>query len=57
MTLYDVMGRQVAKLVDQELAAGRHKVVFDGRRFASGLYFYQIKAGDFAKVGKMTLVK
>jgi hypothetical protein len=57
LTVYDVIGRRVATLVSGEQAAGRHKVLFDGRQLASGLYLYRMEVGDFVKVGKMMLVK
>jgi hypothetical protein len=57
LTVYDVIGRRVATLVGGEQAAGRHKVLFDGRQLASGLYLYRMEVGDFVKVGKMMLVK
>jgi hypothetical protein len=57
LIIYDIIGRQVVKLVDGEQIAGRHKAVFDARSYASGLYMYRLEAGDFRKVGKMMLVK
>jgi hypothetical protein len=57
LSVYDVIGRRVVNLVDQEQVAGRHKAVFDGRMLASGMYLYRITAGDFTEVGKMILVK
>jgi hypothetical protein len=57
LVVYDVIGRRVATLVSGEQAAGRHKVLFDGRQLASGLYLYRMEVGDFVKVGKMMLVK
>jgi hypothetical protein len=57
LVVYDVIGRRVAMLVNQEQMAGRHKVLFDGRQLASGLYLYRMEVGDFVKVGKMMLVK
>jgi hypothetical protein len=39
LTIYDVMGREVVVLVNEELKAGTYKVYFDGSNFSSGLYF------------------
>lgn len=57
LTVYDVIGRRVATLVNEEQPAGRHKVLFDGRLLASGLYLFRMRAGNFVKTGKMMLVK
>jgi hypothetical protein len=57
MTIFDLLGREVDKLVNQNLTAGRYEVVWDGGKFASGAYFYKLEAGDFVDVKKMILVK
>ena len=57
LRVFDVLGRLVATLVNQEQVAGRHQVTFNAERFASGVYLYRIKVGGFSKVGKMILVK
>jgi len=57
LIVYDVLGREVAVLVDEELPAGRYKVRFDGRGLSSGVYFYELRAGKFRDVKKMVLVK
>jgi hypothetical protein len=46
LTIYNILGEQVAVLADEEQAAGFHQVQFDGARFASGVYFYRLTAGD-----------
>jgi subtilisin-like proprotein convertase family protein len=55
--VYDILGKEVAKLVDKELTSGTYEVTFDGKDFASGVYFYRIESGDFTDVKKMMLVK
>jgi len=55
--VYDVLGREVATLVDQDETAGIHEVSFDGSRFASGLYFYRMTTPTYSKVMQMLLVK
>jgi hypothetical protein len=60
--IYSVTGQLVRTLNQGSVAAGRHSVVWDGKDFngnqlASGIYFYQIKAGSFNKTMKMMLVK
>ncbi len=55
--VFNVLGREVATLVDQELNRGKHVVTFDGKDLASGLYFYKLQAGQFTQVKKMILIK
>jgi hypothetical protein len=57
LRVYDLLGREVATLVEEQQPAGRYTVHFDGRTLSSGLYFYRLQAGDFAAVRKMMLVK
>jgi hypothetical protein len=47
----------VAELANGKFEAGYHKVVFDGARLVSGIYYYRLKAGDFVSVKKLTLLK
>ena len=47
LTVYDVLGREVAVLVDGLMPAGTHRVRFDGETLAPGVYFYQIRTGAF----------
>ena len=61
LVVYDVVGREVARLAEGPMGAGHHRAVFDGSRLASGLYLYRLTAqgerGAFSKTGRMTLVK
>jgi hypothetical protein len=57
LVVFDILGRVVAELVNGELNAGYHKVEFNAANLASGIYFYSIKAGDFASVKKLMLLK
>ena len=57
LTVYNTLGQRVSVLLDEEQAAGRYRIVWDAGHFASGVYFYRIEAGDFAKSAKMILVK
>lgn len=57
LAVYDVLGREVAVLVNEKTAAGTHQVKFDGRRFASGVYFYRMQAGSFNQTRKLCLLK
>ncbi len=57
ITVYDVTGREVATLVNQNQSAGSYSVVFNGARFASGMYFFRMVAGNYVKTQKMMMVK
>ena len=57
LVVYDLLGRQVASLVNEKQNAGEYTVRFDARTLASGMYFYRIEAGSFAQVKKMMLIK
>jgi len=57
LKIYDVMGRQVRVLLDEVRDAGSHNIVFDAAALASGVYFYQLRAGDHAAVHKMLLIR
>lgn len=55
--VYDVLGREVATLVDGQQTAGYHEVSFNGASLASGIYFYKMTAGNYTAVKKLMLLK
>jgi photosystem II stability/assembly factor-like uncharacterized protein len=57
LKVYDLLGREVAILVDEEKQSGNYKIEFDASGLSSGVYYYQIKAGDFIQSRKMVLLK
>ena len=57
LKIYDITGKEVATLVNENLSPGRYEVKFDGSNFASGVYFYKITAGSFSAVKRMFLIK
>jgi uncharacterized lipoprotein YddW (UPF0748 family) len=57
LVVYDFLGREVAVLVDQEMAAGVYTVRFDASRLASGTYLYRMTAGRFVDTKRMLLVR
>ncbi len=57
ITVSDLLGREVSELTNEYMTAGYHQVVFDGSRFASGVYFYKMEAGSFIDTKKMVLIK
>ena len=57
LKVYDILGREVATLVNDQKTQGRYSVNFDASRLASGVYIYQVRANDFVSSKKMMLVK
>ena len=57
LKIYDVLGNEVAILVDENKPSGTYEVEFDAKGLPSGIYFYQLKAGNFTKTKKMILMK
>jgi len=62
LKIFNVLGKEVATLVNEQVDAGKHKVVFnshsgEARNLNSGVYFYKIESGNFAETKKMILLK
>lgn len=57
LKVYDMLGRQVAELINGLHQAGNYSVNFDGSRFSSGVYYYKLEAGNFVQTKQMVLVK
>ncbi len=57
LLVYDVMGREVARLVDGAMAAGNHHATWGASGLPSGVYLYRLTAGDFSQTKRMTLLK
>ena len=57
LIVYDVLGREVAMLVNEKQAPGNYEVTFDASGLPSGIYFYKLTAGSFSDVKKMILMK
>ncbi len=57
ITVYNILGKEVAIILNKELRTGSYEVNFDANNLASGIYFYRIQAGDFISVKKMILIK
>ena len=49
LAVYDLIGQQVATLVEGELPGGRHDVDFDGENLPNGVYFYRLDAGEVTR--------
>lgn len=57
LKVYDIVGREIATLIANNLQRGSYEVDFNGSKFASGVYFYQLVSNDFVSVKKMILAK
>ncbi len=57
LVVYDVIGREVQTLIDNNLNAGIHTVNFNKPGLSSGIYFYELIAGDFRDIKKMVILK
>jgi hypothetical protein len=57
LKVYDMLGREVATLIDKQMNAGTYSVNFDATRLSSGVYFYTLRSGGFSETKKMMLVK
>lgn len=57
LKVFDVLGNEAAILINENREAGFNSIEFDASKFTSGIYFYEIKAGDFSAIKKMILIK
>ncbi len=57
LNVYDVLGREIATLVNEDKSPGNYSVTFNASKLSSGIYFYQLKAGSFVDLKKMILMK
>ncbi|MCB9208053.1 MAG: T9SS type A sorting domain-containing protein [Ignavibacteriales bacterium] len=64
LTVYDILGREVATLVNQKQKPGIYEINFDASKYSSGVYYYQLKVGvstssatSFMETKKMMLLK
>ena len=54
---YNMQGRKVSTLIDDNMEAGYHSVTWNGNNYASGMYFVKINAGNYISTQKLMLVK
>jgi hypothetical protein len=57
LTIYDVLGRKVKTLIDEEMSPGVHQTLFNAVDLSSGIYFYELRANQNISTKKMMLVK
>ena len=57
LSIYDMNGKIVATLINDNKSAGYYEVNWDASNFSSGIYFYRLQAGEFVDTKKMILMK
>jgi len=57
LKVYNILGSEVATLVNENLASGSYRYNFDAQNLASGIYLYELNAGNFREIKKMNLLK
>ena len=57
LKIFDILGREVATIMNEIKSAGNHRIEFDASKLSSGVYMYQLKAGSFIQTKKMLLLK
>ena len=57
LKIFNILGREVATLVNEHQGAGYHQISWDANVYSSGIYFYRIQSGNFLKIRKMILMK
>ncbi len=57
LRVFDILGREIATLVNEELRAGEYQVDFDATGLSSGVYFYRLTAGKFSETKKLVVAR
>jgi hypothetical protein len=57
LSVFDLRGREITTLVNEQLQPGTYEVTFDGSNLPSGVYFYKLSSGDYSDTKKMILMK
>ena len=57
LKVYDILGREVATLVNEVKQPGTYTVQFDASSLANGVYYYRLQAGDFVQTKKLMILK
>jgi len=57
LIIYDILGREIQTLVNEQLSPGTYEVEFDGTNYPSGVYYYRLYVGDYSETKKMVLLR
>jgi len=57
LVIYDLLGKEITKLVNEKQTAGNYQIEWDGSKYASGVYFYKLETESFSTTKKMVLLK
>jgi hypothetical protein len=57
LKVYDILGREVVTVVNEEKLAGSYEIVFDAPELSSGIYYYRLETNGFSQTKKMILLK
>jgi len=57
LKVYDILGKEIATLVNEKQSPGTYEVTFDGSQYPSGVYFYKLTSGNFMDTKKLLLIK
>jgi hypothetical protein len=57
LKVYNILGKEIATLINEKLKPGEYEVSFDGSGLASGIYFYKLITRDFVQTRKMLMIK
>ena len=57
LKVYDILGKEIATLINKKQLPGNYKIIFDAKNLASGIYYYKLRVGSFIKSRKMILIK
>ena len=57
LVIYDILGRRIETLVNEEKSPGEYEINFSGHNLASGVYLYKLTAGTFTQIKKMQILK
>jgi hypothetical protein len=57
LRIYNILGREIASLVEGKMSAGYHEITFNSANLSTGIYFYELQSADFKQMKRMVLVK
>jgi hypothetical protein len=57
LKIFDILGKEITTLVNEQLSPGTYEVTFDGSNLPSGIYFYQLRCGEYMETKKLVFLK